>query len=312
MIRLVSAFVHIVLIAAAGSILQAAQANPPLGMAASDYAFYVAGSAIDGSTTIFDGEALSSGYLPAWLDLKDGARYALGIGSQARVFTDRVELEGVSLEIVAAGSRLRRVIAGGLQFVPQSAAARATIYSDRPEVVSIFVAEGEVSVLLVDGAPGARIKRNQSATFSHSLTSPRLQEQRAPLEIARILLRQLDFVTALEDALPALRRERLRLKSYIVRASGGLIGGAASQRTASESESLQVAPAVDAELLLGADVAVGAELHRAVAWNRYGCGDPGCSSPPHTPYRFHGHAADAKPLDAGCVLCRRDQGPILP
>ena len=142
-------------------------------MASSDYPFFAAGSEIGGSTTMFDGETLSSGYLPAWLDFQDGARYALGVGSQARVFADRVELDGVSLEVVAAGSRLRRIVAAGLRFQPLDESARATIYSDRPEVVSVFVAEGEWEVLLVDGSRGARIKQNQFATFSRTFTSPR-------------------------------------------------------------------------------------------------------------------------------------------
>ncbi len=290
-----------------------ADSQPVLGMASSDYPFFAAGSEIGGTTTMFDGETLSSGYLPAWLDYQDGARYALGVGSQASVFVDRVELDGVSLEIVSAGSRLRRVVAGGLQFVPKDPTTQATIYSDRPEVVSVFVAEGELEVLLVDGSRGALIKKNQFATFSRTMTSPRVQEQRAPLEIARILLRQLDFVSALEKPLPALRKERLRLSGYLTRASGGLIGGSrALSIPGSEAVPLEGSPVVDAELLLGAAVAVGTELHRSVAWDRYGCGSPDCASPipPRTPYRFDGYAAAAPPLDSGCALCRGTDSPL--
>ena len=194
-----------------------------------------------------------------------------------------------------------------MRFQPLDESARATIYSDRPEVVSVFVAEGEWEVLLVDGSRGALIKQNQFATFSRTFTSPRLQEQRAPLEMARILLRELDFVRTLENALPALRKERLRLSGYLTRASGGLIGGAgAAAGTDADGVAQGGAPAVDAELLLGAAVAIGTELHRAVGWDRFGCGSPHCASPipPRTPYRFAGYAAAAPPLDSGCALCR--------
>jgi hypothetical protein len=79
------------------------QTREVVALARSEAPFLTGGSDAPGEGNVFEGESLHSYYLPVWIDYRDGARYALGVGSAARLSGERIELQGVSLEIVSPG-----------------------------------------------------------------------------------------------------------------------------------------------------------------------------------------------------------------
>jgi hypothetical protein len=127
------------------------QTREVVALARSEAPFLTGGSDAPGEGNVFEGESLDSYYLPVWIDYRDGARYALGIGSAARLSNERVELQGVSLEIVEPGPDRRPIVAATFTFRP-SRDCRATIFLDRGDMATAHVSEGRMEVLDAAGA----------------------------------------------------------------------------------------------------------------------------------------------------------------
>ena len=76
---------------------------PTVGFAMSGSRFLTGGSEVAGQVTVFDGESITSGHLPTRLNLQDGWRFLVGIGSRVQVSQAAIRLDGGSLEILAIG-----------------------------------------------------------------------------------------------------------------------------------------------------------------------------------------------------------------
>jgi hypothetical protein len=289
--------------------IASAQTRDVVALAHGEAPFLVGGTSIPGDGNVFDGESVSSYYLPTWIDYLDGARYALGIGSAVRLTADRIHLEGVSLEIVSAGS-FRRPIRAASMLIQPTSDCQATVYTDRPDTVTVHVTEGSVEVYSVAGLRIGAVSSGSAATFSYINGQPREQRNRGPLEMARILLRELNYTFRLEAAVPPFGRKRRELSDRLVDSTNGVlmldadVRGFALQSDDAEDEDLTIDP----DHVRQEAAAVSREIHHSVGWSRYGCGKPSCMGATGiaagNPFGGDARLIEAQP--SGCLLCEAD------
>lgn|GEM_PF-2125580 len=285
-----------------------AQVQSSIGVAASDYPFLIQGKTVPGNGTLLEAEAVTSSYSPVLVDLADGARYILGIGSQARFAQDRIRLDGVSLEIASSGPQPQRIEVAGLALITTAPGSRGAVYTDQRDRVSVWVESGEITALGQLGKQLAKIGAGESLTISdtNSDLGPDVQDKRAPLEIARIQLRQLEHLAAVESESPPIRDKRRELTVALVEASGGLLRSGSFRSDAKVNMVIPTGmPAVNPEILLAATVRVGEELYR-VRIGESGCGGPRCKSddPPAARNTFDGWRGGLPAPFPSCTLCR--------
>jgi hypothetical protein len=260
------------------------------------------GSDAPGEGNVFEGESLDSYYLPVWIDYRDGARYALGVGSAARLGDERIELQGVSLEIVSPGPNRRPIIAAALTFRP-SGDCRATVYSDSSDMATAQVSEGRLEVFSATGEPLGLVEATQAKTFWRDHDEIRVQENRGPLEIARILVRELNYLVRLEEAVPPFGRKRRELLNRLADSTAGILMWDPDVRQTGWTT--DEGAAIDPQRVLRTAVAVSFEIHHEVGWDRYGCGKPDCAiaAGAAAGYPFGGDARLISPQPFGCQLC---------
>jgi hypothetical protein len=281
-----------------------AQTRAVVALARSDAPFLTGGSDAPGEGNVFEGESLDSYYLPVWIDYLDGARYVLGIGSAARLDDERIELQGVSLEIVSPGPGQRPILAAGLTFRP-SGDCRATVYLDSAERVTAHVSEGRLEVSDAAGETLGAVEADQAKSFSRDGDEIRVQENRGPLEMARILVRQLNYLQRLEEATPPFGRKRRELLDRLVDSTTGVLMLDADVRQPGLTTDEGAAAAIDPRRVLREAQAVSFEIHHQMGWDRYGCGKPACASAAGAAagYPFGGDARLIPPQPLGCRLC---------
>ena len=273
-------------------------------MARSEAPFLTGGSDAPGEGNVFEGESLESHYLPVWIDYRGGARYALGVGSAARLSAERIELQGVSLEIVSPGPNRRPIVAAALTFRPSSD-CRATVYSDSGDVATAHVSDGRLDVLDAAGELLGSVESARAKTFWRGGDEIRVQENRGPLEMARILLRELNHLLLLEEATPPFGRKRRELLNRLRDSTTGILMSDADVRQRGLTTDGGAAAAIDPQRVLSAAAAVSFELHHEVGWDRYRCGKPACatSAGAAAGYPFGGDASLILPQPFGCPLC---------
>jgi hypothetical protein len=280
------------------------QTREVVALARSEAPFLTGGSDAPGEGNVFEGESLDSYYLPVWIDYRDGARYALGIGSAARLSNERVELQGVSLEIVEPGPDRRPIVAATFTFRP-SRDCRATIFLDRGDMATAHVSEGRMEVLDAAGALLDVVEAAQAKTFSRDGDEIRVQENRGPLEMARILVRELNYLVRLEEAAPPFARKRRELLNRLVDSTTGVLMLDADLRQPGLTIDESTAATIDPERVLRTAQTVSFEIHHEVGWDRYGCGKPACATAAGAAagYPFGGDARLILPQPLGCQLC---------
>lgn len=288
-----------------------AQTRDVVALARSEAPFLVDGTGVPGEGNVFDGETLTSYYLPAWIDYLDGSRYVLGIGSAARLSADRIDLEGVSLEIVAAGPGSRPIQAALMVFRP-SPDCQATLYMDRADTATAHVSQGMVEVYTVTGEYVGVISGGEAKTFSYVNGELRVQENRGPLEMARILLRELNYTFRLEAAVPPFGSKRRELSDRLMASTGGVLMVDADVRgftlaSANDNEN----QTIDPDRVRREAAAVSREIHHSVGWHRFGCGKPTCigATGVVAGNPFGGDARLVAPQPRGCLLCN-PEGPL--
>ncbi len=279
------------------------QTRQVVALARSEAPFLTGGSDAPGEGNVFEGESLDSYYLPVWIDYRDGARYALGVGSEARLYDERIELQGVSLEIVSPGASGRPIIAAGLSFRPSSD-CRATVYSDSGDAATAQVSEGRLEVFDAAGDQVGSVEAAQAKTFWLDRGEIRVQGNRGPLEMARILVRELNYLLLLEEAAPPFGRKRRELLNRLVDSTNGILMSDADVRQRGLAMDEEAA-AIDPQRVLQTAQTVSFEIHHEVGWDRYGCGKPDCgiAAGPATGYPFGGDARLISPQPFGCRLC---------
>jgi hypothetical protein len=267
--------------------------------------------AIRGDSVLLEGEALSTNVAPARLHLDGGGFGIVGIGSQARVFADRIGVSGVSFEMLRYGAPALPVEAGGLWITPATPDARVSVFTDRPAVVSVMVSKGEVAVSSKDGRLLRRMPAGSAATFARGPGEIRIQEKRAALEIARICMRQLELLGVLEQYLPDLAPRRKAMVEMLSEASGDLLVPRQQQRDLINSHEIPTGlPAINPERLITAVREVHFRLNQE-GLDEAGCGDPECAAaePPRWRNRFFGWAGGFELPPPGCVLCQPGEAP---
>ena len=291
----------------------------PVGFAFGDGMYLIETDAIRGDGVLLEGEAVSTNVVPTRLHLQNGGFGIVGIGSQVRIYKDRVRLSGVSLEMLRFGSPALPIAAGGLRVHAASPDARVSLFTDRPGVLSVMVSKGEVEVGTEEGRPLRRMPAGSFATFARGQGEVRIQESRAALEIARICMRQLEMLALLEELVPDARPRRESLVEMLSEASGGLL--LPRQRQLDEVESPEIPtglPAISPERLIVAAREVHFRLNQE-GLDEAGCGQPSCA-PGETPRwrnRFFGWAGGFALPPPGCVLCQpgelddETEGPAL-
>lgn len=270
----------------------------PVGFAVSEQPFLVEGAEVWGNATVLAGETVSSNRVPLRVRLTVGHEIVLGPGSQAAFWADRVHVDGVSAEIRAAPGEAFKTELGRL-LVDVSAGGSALVYSDRADLASV-VARGAPLQVSAEGLEPFALSDGEAASFSVAAGEVRVQTNRAPLEIARIQIRQLSYLNQMAVTRPGVERRSRPLLQLLSDASGGLLQIGPAQ----EQIGRDMAPAVDADRLLRAAI----EVHEALLtepWADAGCGSPDCvrRRPVHRPNDFVGWA-DSIPPQAGCELCR--------
>ncbi len=273
-------------------------------MARSEAPFLTGGSDAPGEGNVFEAESLDSYYLPVWIDYRDGARYALGVGSGARLSDERIELQGVSLEIVSPGPSRRPIVAATLTFRPSSD-CRATVYSDSSNMATAQVSAGRLEVFDAAGELQDVVEAMQAKTFSRDRDEIRVQENRGPLEMARILVRELNYLLRLEEAAPPFGRKRRELLNRLVDSTTGILMTDADVRQPGLTTDNAEVAAIDPQRVLRMAEAVSLEIHHEVGWDRYGCGKPACATAAGAAagYPFGGDARRIPPQPIGCQLC---------
>ncbi len=253
-------------------------AAPPkaVGVAISDMPFLIEDSEVRGNATILEDEGVSTSYLPTRVRLNDGSEFMLGIGSYAQWNESLIRLEGVSLELTNVGSAPPVVEAGGLYLKWTDPETRARFYTDRADILTVRVESGAVEVERPTGETLRTVKAGEAVTFSKTRTDLQVQVNRAPIEIARVQMRQLDYQEALEETLPSIRSHRRKLLIGLSTASAGLLSLNPALRE-NAAPGLAVgsgALTVNPQQLLAATDATNTEVNSTPS--HYGCGNATC------------------------------------
>lgn len=117
----------------------------PIGLAVGESKFSVGSSGVEGQATLFEGDTVASSYLATRVLLKDGARFSLGIESEATVYRDRVSLLAGSVDI-ANNAGAARVLVSSLVVSAEKPGVNATVYRTQKDEISVLVRAGEVKV----------------------------------------------------------------------------------------------------------------------------------------------------------------------
>jgi hypothetical protein len=213
-------------------------------------------------------------------------------------------LQGVSLEIISPGPNRRPIVAAALTFRP-SGECRATVYLDSGDRVTAHDSACRLEVMDVAGALQGVVQPEQAMTFARDRAGLRVQVNRGPLDMARILVRELHYMRQFEEATPPFGRKRRELLNRLVESTTGVLLLDADVRQPGLTTDEGAAATIDPELVLRTAAAVSFEIHHEVGWDRYGCGAPACatSAGAAAGYPFGGDARLILPQPFGCQLC---------
>lgn len=284
------------------------QNQSSVGVASSDYPFLIQGKTAPGNGTILEAEAVTSSYTPVRVNLTNGARFVLGSGSQARFARDHVRLDGVSLEILNSGPEPQRIEAAGISLITTAPLTRAAVYTDQRDRVSLWVDSGEITALGPLGKELRKVGAQQALTISDtdSELGVTIQEKRAALEIARIQMRQVEYLAAVERESPAFRETRREIAVMLIEASGGLLRSGSFRDEGQTNMVIPTdLPSVNTGGLLAVTVEAAKQLNQARIAEA-GCGRPSCKSddPPAARNTFDGWRGGLPEPYPSCTLCR--------
>lgn len=202
---------------------QASSLPATAGFAESPSRFLVGNSEATGNATVFAGESVTSGHLPTRLNLPDGSKYQIGVGSRVQVAANRLILDGGSLEILATGSAPPVLQVAGLEFSAQDAGTRAVLYISRPDMVSASVNEGALSAARPNGEHLQNVNAGEMVTLANTRSDVRIDKRNAASDIAEIQAEQLRHLGKLGEINPTLSGKAGALLGSLAGASGGLI-----------------------------------------------------------------------------------------
>ena len=202
-----------------------AEPRPTVGFATSDSRFLAGGSEVTGHVTVFEGESVTSGHLPTRLNLQDGWRFLVGIGSRVQISRTALQLDGGSLDIIAAGKGERALHAAGLRVLCRDSDTKASIYISRADAATVSVESGEISVVRPNGEEVRTLAAGSMATFTNTRDDVRINETDAAFEIGEIQAEQIKHLGKLGELNSGIGEKAGMLLGALAAASGGLIGG---------------------------------------------------------------------------------------
>jgi len=270
--------------------VQAGDLPSTAGFAESGSRFLVGASEATGNATVFTGESVTSGHLPTRLNLPDGSKYQIGVGSRVQVGRNRLILDGGSLEILNTGSAPPVLEVAGLEFSVQNPRTRAALYISRPDIVSASVNEGALRASRPNGEKLQDVNAGEMVTLANTRSDIKIDKRNAAADIAEVQAEQLRHMGKLGEINPTLGSKAGALLATLAGASGGLIGaslgdssgfdGAASPSLGAAASSMTLAassaasPAFDAAAMQKATQNVQTGMSDGL-WGVTGCG-AGC------------------------------------
>ena len=225
MTRVRGIFAFLIAAGLLSAITLAAGLRPTVGFAVSDSQFVAGGSEVTGQVTVFGGESVTSGHLPTRLNLQDGWRFLIGVGSRVQVSQTALQLDGGSLEIVAVGQTERPLHVAGLRVVPRDRDTKAALYISRADVFAVSVESGEITVLRPNGDEVQTVEAGSMATFANTRDEIRMSETDAALEIGAVQAAELKHLGKLGKLNSAIGEKAGLLLGALAGASGGFIRG---------------------------------------------------------------------------------------
>ena len=202
-----------------------AEPRPTVGFAASDSRFLAGGSEVTGYVTVFEGESVTSGHLPTRLNLQDGWRFLVGIGSRVQISRTALQLDGGSLDIIATGQGERALHAAGLLVFCRDSDTKASIYISRADAATVSVESGEIAVVRPNGEEVRTLAAGSMATFTNTRDGVRINETGAAFQIGEIQAEQIKHLGKLGELNSGIGEKAGMLLSALAAASDGLIGG---------------------------------------------------------------------------------------
>jgi len=217
----------------------------PVGFATNEAHFVVGSTTVEKTATVFEGDRVRSLYFATRLNLKDGSRFVLGIGSEGIVEPDLLVLESGSVDVVNRG-RASRVAALSLQVIAEGPGSAATVYLTGKNRVTVLVRSGDVKIS----------QRNSQATTLRagelvswkpdSRGRLRSESDGALMEVSRVQSEQLaTLVAASKDYNCVTPKVEALSRSY---------ASAASQLAASEAARSAIQSRVNAGRAMPADL----------------------------------------------------------
>ncbi|MCP5113126.1 MAG: hypothetical protein GY953_20035 [bacterium] len=128
----------------AGALTTALAAGPSLGVITSNDEFLLDNSKVTGNATLTDGAVVEAGKNPANLRLEDGTRLTLNGGARAKVYRNRMVLEGGLGKLAGSGSY--EVEAASYRIVPADDGASGAVYRADEKTVQVASAKGTLRV----------------------------------------------------------------------------------------------------------------------------------------------------------------------
>ncbi len=169
----------------------------PIGFASNESDFAVGSSRVQNHATIFDGDAIRSMYFATRLNLKDGSRYVLGIGSEATIHRDGLVLRSGSAQVVNAG-RTSRVLAGPVSVTAAELPSTATVYLVGKDRVTVLVRNGAAKVDRATGASLATLRAGEAASWKSGTRGALERDSNGALR--EILTAQSEQIASLNDS----------------------------------------------------------------------------------------------------------------
>lgn len=224
--------------------------NLPVGFATGDSDFSVGKFLIQNHATVFSGDAVRSWHFATRVNLKDGSRYVLGIGSEATVQPDHLVLRSGSLD-VTHGGRASRVVAASMSVLADTPGTAATVYITGKDRVSVLVRSGQARISR--GAQAVTVTKGELVTFQPGTRGGLQRDSEGALvEVSRVQAEQLESlrqasreqtclaprVTTLSNSFAALSSELTANQAARSRIQGRIGAGRATRADLDQMASL--------------------------------------------------------------------------
>ena len=186
----------LVLLITSGFLLALVAVPPPIGVVSSSGEFRVDGSAIQGNSTLFDGNVVETTLVRSVLQIS-GAQVTLLPDSRATVYRDRAVLEkGAG---IVAHARQLTVEAAGLRIVPSAGDAIVEVDKTGQDQVVVAAKAGSAEVRNASGLLVASLNPNMALAFDTQAPSSQASAATGAVKLTGVVQSE-DWSFFLSDA----------------------------------------------------------------------------------------------------------------